>query len=153
MFNVYLFAKLFVFVAFYLQDTSSSMLFDMEEDTRVRVILIRSQSLPVVSSKLYAYKNFKHVIHEKGIFLQHEYEDFDDLAKLIAYRLFSLFCSSIESIVNAFKMDLQKIMTDNFDRLMTAKEIKQTCLAVFNETAYKPFGSTGMPRYQVCTII
>lgn len=81
------------------------MLCDMEEDTRIRVILIRSESIPVVSSKLFVYKNFKHAINEKKIFLQHEYDDFDDLAKLIAYRLFSLFCSSVESIVNAFTMD------------------------------------------------
>lgn len=143
-----------LFCCIFLQDTSLSMLFDMEEDTRIRVILIRSQSLPVVSSKLIVYKNFKHAINEKRIFLQHEYEDFDDLAKLIAYRLFLSFCSSIESMINALTMDLQKIMLDNCDRLMTAEEIEQTCLDIFNETAYKPFGSTQiLLRYQASTII
>lgn len=119
------------------------MLCDIEEDTRIRVILIRSESIPVVSSKRFVYKHFKHAINEKRIFLQHEYDDFDDLAKLIAYRLFSSFCSSVESIVNAFTMDLQKIMLDNCDRQMTVKEIEQTCLDVLKKTADEP-------RYLAC---
>lgn len=50
------------------KETSLNMLFETEGDTRVRVIRIRSDSLPVVSSKLIVYKNFKHVINEKGFF-------------------------------------------------------------------------------------
>lgn len=57
-------------------------------------------------------------------------------------------------MINALTMDLQKIMLDNCDRLMTAEEIEQTCLDIFNETAYKPFGSTQiLLRYQASTII
>lgn len=116
------------------------MLFEISEDNRIKVMLIRSQFLPVVPSKLLVYKSFKHEINEKNIYLQHEYEDFDDVAKLIAYRLLSSFCSSLESMIYIFTTDLQNIMSDNFNKLLTADEIKEICIDSFKKTAYKPFG-------------
>lgn len=124
------------------------MLLEMEEDTRIRVILIRSKSLPVVLSKLIVYKNFKHVINEKGFFLQHEYEEIDDVAKMIAYRVISSFCSSVESLINAFTADLRRSMADYFDKQLTAVKIRKICLEVLEKTGYKPFGSTKSTRYQ-----
>lgn len=123
------------------------MLFETEEDTRIRVILIRSKSLPVVSAKLIVYKNFKHVINEKGVFLQHEYDGFDDVAKLIAYRVILSFCSSVESLVNAFTADLPKSMADYFNKPLTAKQIRIICSDVLENTGYKPFGSAKSTRY------
>lgn len=128
------------------KETSLSMLLEMEEDTRIRVILIRSKSLPVVLSKLIVYKNFKHVINEKGFFLQHEYEEIDDVAKMIAYRVISSFCSSVESLINAFTADLRRSMADYFDKQLTAVKIRKICLEVLEKTGYKPFGSTKSTR-------
>lgn len=127
------------------------MLFKTSEDKRIRVMLIRSQFLPVIASKLIVYKSFKHEINENEIFLQHEYEDYDDVAKLIAYRLLSSFCSSLESMIYAFTTDLQENMSDEFDKLLTTENIKEICLNTFMETAYKPFGKR-TTRYQASTI-
>lgn len=123
------------------------MLFETEEDTRIRVILIRSKSLPVVSAKRIVYKNFKQVINEKGIFLQHEYDEIDDVAKLIAYRVILSFCSSVESLVNAFTADLPKSMADYFNESLTAKQIRIICSDVLENTGYKLFGSAKSTRY------
>lgn len=123
------------------------MLFETEEDTRIRVMLIRSKSLPVVSAKLIVYKNFKHVINEKGVFLQHEYDGIDDVAKLIAYRVILSFCSSVESLVNAFTADLPKSMADYFNEPLTAKQIRIICSDVLENTGYKLFGSAKSTRY------
>lgn len=131
------------------------MLFETEGDTRVRVIRIRSDSLPVVSTKLIVYKNFKHVINEKGFFLQHEYDEIDDLAKLIAYRVILSFCSSIESLINAFTVDLPKSMADYFDKQLTlhkplrADKIRIICSDVLEKMGYKPFESAKSTRYQL----
>lgn len=134
---------------FFLQDTSLNELYQMEEDTSVAVILIRSEFLPVVSSKVLVYKNFKHVITEKKIFLQHEYEEFDDVAKLIAFRILSLFCSSISSVIHAFTIELYgKIMTDDSTKMLTSKQIKEICSGVFQRTGYGPFGSKRRGRYK-----
>lgn len=134
------------------KETSLNMLFETEGDTRVRVIRIRSDSLPVVSTKLIVYKNFKHVINEKGFFLQHEYDEIDDLAKLIAYRVILSFCSSIESLINAFTVDLPKSMADYFDKQLTlhkplrADKIRIICSDVLEKMGYKPFESAKSTR-------
>lgn len=117
------------------------MLCKRSEDKRIKVMLIRSQFLPVIPSKRIVYKSFKHEINEQEIFLQHEYEDFDDVAKLIAFRLLSSFCSSLESIIYSLTTDLHENMSDAFDELLTAEEIKDICWITFVKTACcKPFG-------------
>lgn len=117
------------------------MLCKRSEDQRIKVMLIRSQYLPVIPSKRIVYKSFKHEINEQEIFLQHEYEDFDDVAKLIAFRLLSSFCSSLESIIYSLTTDLHENMSDEFDKLLTAEEIKDICRITFMKTACcKPFG-------------
>lgn len=119
------------------------------EDNCIKVMLISSDSIPIVSAKLIAYKNFKRVINEKEIYLQHEYEDFDDVAKLIAYNLVSSFCLSLDSVINTFTNDLYKIMFDNYDKPLKATQIRQMCSDVFERTAYTriQFGSTKVIRY------
>lgn len=121
-----------------------------DDDNCIKVMLISSDSIPVVSAKLLAYKNFKRVINEKEIYLQHEYEDFDDVAKLIAYNIVSSFCLSLDSVINAFTNDLYKIMFDKYDKPLEAMQIKQMCRDVFKRTAYtaKLFGSTKAIRYK-----
>lgn len=121
--------------------THPNMLCKRSEDQRIKVMLIRSQFLPVIPSKRIVYKSFKHEINEQEIFLQHEYEDFDDVAKLIAFRLLSSFCSSLESIIYSLTTDLHENMSDEFDKLLTAEEIKDICRITFMKTACcKPFG-------------
>lgn len=120
--------------------THPNMLFKRSEDKRIKVMLIRSQFLPVIPSKRLVYKSFKHEINEEEIYLQHEYEDFDDVAKLIAYRLLSSFCSSLESIIYGLTTDLHENMSDEFDKLLTAEEIKEICWNTFKKMTYKSFG-------------
>lgn len=108
----------------------------MDGDNPTKVILITSKSLPIVKAKLTVYKKYKHVINEKKIFLQHEHEEFDDVAKLIAYQKVMEFCSSVESVKNAFSVDLYKIVTDNLERPLTANIITKMCLEAFNESEH-----------------
>lgn len=106
----------------------------LDEDNPTKVILITSKSLPIVKAKLTVYKKFKHVINEKKIFLQHEHEEFDDVAKLIAYQKVMKFCVSVESVINAFSGDLYQIVTDYEGRPLTANTITEMCLNAFNES-------------------
>lgn len=108
----------------------------LDGDSPTKVILITSKSLPIVQAKLTVYKKYKHVINEKKIFLQHEHEEFDDVAKLIAYQKVTEFCSSVESVKNAFSVDLYKIVTDYFGKPLTANKIREMCLEAFNESEH-----------------
>lgn len=127
----------------------------MPKDNCIRVILIRSGSIPVVSSKLIAYKTFRRAINENEIYLHHEYEDFDDIAKLIANNIVSSFCLYLDLVIHAIHNDLHKIMFYNYDKPLKATEIRQMCSDVFNRIAhkYKPFGSTKTWRYLSVNIL
>lgn len=46
------------------------------------------------------------------------------------------FCLSVESVKNAFSVDLYKIVTDNLERPLTANIITLMCLEAFNESEY-----------------
>lgn len=122
----------------------------LDGDNPIKVILITSKSLPIVEAKLTVYKKYKHVINKKNIFLQHEHEEFDDVAKLIAYQKVMEFCSSVESVINAFSVDLYKIVSDYEGRPLTANKIREMCLKAFNESEhsrdleYPRFFSTDM---------
>lgn len=138
-------------VSLFIQGISSDVLTDIpyDEGDCVKVILISSDSIPVVSAKLIAYKNFKRVINEKEIYLQHEYEDFDNVAKLIAYNIVSSFCLYLDSLIHTFTNDLHKIMVDNYDKPLKTEEIRKMCFDVFERTAktHKPLGSARTMRY------
>lgn len=103
----------------------------MNEDYLTRVILINSKYFPVVDAKLIVYKTYKHAINKQKIILQHESEDFDDVAKFIAYQMISSYCTFVESVINAFTMDLRKIISDYPVKVLTPEKIKQMCLQVF----------------------
>lgn len=97
----------------------------MDEDNFTRVILIKCNSLPVVDAKLIVYKKYEHVINKQKIILQHEYEEFDDVAKFIAYQMISLYCTFVESVITAFTMHLPKMISEYPVESLTVGKIEQ----------------------------
>lgn len=45
--------------------------------------------------------------------------------------MLSQYCTFIESVINAFTMDLPKIISDYPEELLTVEKIQQLCLEVF----------------------
>ncbi|XP_065939577.1 uncharacterized protein [Magallana gigas] len=113
------------------KDASSNEFFNVNEDNFTRVILIKGNSLPVVDAKLIVYKKYEHVINKQKIILQHEYEEFDDVAKFIAYQILSLYCTFVESVITAFTMHLPKMISEYPVESLTVGKIEQICLRVF----------------------
>eukprot|EP00105_Crassostrea_gigas_P033760 XP_019917908.1 PREDICTED: uncharacterized protein LOC105348325 isoform X6 [Crassostrea gigas] len=128
------------------KDASSNEFFNVDEDNFTRVILIKCNSLPVVDAKLIVYKKYEHVINEQNIILQHEYEEFDDVAKCIAYQMISLYCTFVESVITAFKMDLPKMISEYPVESLTVRKIKQICLQVFERIEDKDVPSMDSNR-------
>lgn len=118
----------------------------MNGDNLTRVILIKSKSIPVVDAKLIVYKKYKHVINKLKIFLRHEYEDYDDVAKFIAYQMLSSYCTFVESVIIAFTIDLPKKISDFPVEFLTPENIKQICLEVFERIEEKAAGSMDSNR-------
>lgn len=120
--------------------------FNVDEDDLTRVILIKSKSLPVVDAKLTVYKKYKHLIDKQKIILQHEYEEFDDVAKFIAYRMISLYCTFVESVIIALTVHLPKMISDYPVESLTVGKIKQICLRVFERIEDKDVPSMDINR-------
>lgn len=109
------------------------------EFSHTMIILITSKFLPVVKAKLMVYEKYKHTINTGQLFLQHEYEEFDNVAKLFAAHHLKWFCTYIESIINAFTVDFYQIITAHVDRPLKGKDIEKMCLKAFNESLFDPY--------------
>lgn len=129
-----------------LKNASSNDFFNVNEEYLTRVILIKSKSLPVVDAKLLVYKKYKHVINRRKIVLQHEYDEFDDVAKCIAYQILSSFCTFVESVINAFTMDLHTIISDHPAESLTVEKIKRLCEEVFKRIEDETIGAIESKR-------
>lgn len=101
--------------------------FDFEKNNSLRVILIRSKCIPVVEAKLEVYRRYRNFISKGKIFLQHEYEDFDELAKFSAYEKLSALCCYVELMVDTFTADLQKTLKESHGKKFT----RHLCSNVF----------------------
>lgn len=132
-------------IFFLLKNASSNDFFNVNEEYLTRVILIKSKSLPVVDAKLLVYKKYKHVINRRKIVLQHEYEEFDDVAKCIAI---SSFCTFVESVINAFTMDLHTVFFDYHIESLTVEKIKGLCEEVFKRIEDETVGIFESKRYK-----
>lgn len=118
----------------------------MNEDYITRVILIKRSNFRKVDEKLIVYRLFEHVINRRKIILQHEDEKFDNVAKFIAYQMLSSFCTFVESVINAFTMDLPKIISDCPVESLTEEKIKQICFEVFERIEDETAGSMDSNR-------
>lgn len=104
----------------------------MNEDYRTRVILIKSKYVPKEDAKRTVFINFEQVFNNRQpvIILQHEDDEFDNVAKFIAYQILSQFCTFIESVINAFTIDLPNIISNYPENLLTVEKIHHLCLEV-----------------------
>lgn len=113
--------------------------FNLNEDELnvTRVILIRSESIPIVEAKLVVYRTYKNFINKKRVFLHYALENNDELAKFIAYELLSSFCVFVESLINSLTIELYRSMSEHqikSNKSLTPETIAMLCYKVFNKT-------------------
>lgn len=114
----------------------------LKKNNTPRVILIRSKCIPVVEAKLEVYRRYRNCINRGEIFLQHEYEDFDELAKFSAYKKLSSFCCYVELVVNTFTTDLQKTLKESHGKKFTS----HLCSNVFKHIQAIQYKSTRIKK-------
>lgn len=119
----------------------------MNEENISRVILIRSESIPVVEAKLAVYRKYKHLINKRKLILHHVYEDYDDVAKLIAYERLSSVCVLVESLVNIFTIGLSEFSKELKGK-QPSEDIQKLCHEVFNRTKDEAVGLVKCNIYQ-----
>lgn len=113
------------------KDVFEEDFFDFGKENIPRVILIRSKYISVVEAKLEVYRKYELKINKGDIFLQHEYEEYDEVAKLSAYATISTFCCYVESVVDAFTTDFIKKLIKYYGGRLTALRFRRMCHDVF----------------------
>lgn len=92
-----------------------------------RIILITSKHVYAVDAKLAVYKKYKEEIDaHQPILLHHEYEEFDEVAKLNAFKRLSSYCGFIESVRTFFEKDLVDWIEGTITQDTIAKCIQQS---------------------------
>lgn len=102
---------------------------DNRED-QVRVILIHSKSLRVIEAKLKVYREYKTVIDSGKIFLQHVYDDFEEISKLSAHNKMTWLCSVVKTLRNNLDC-LNTILEKDTDIVFTEENILKPCQKAF----------------------
>lgn len=84
--------------------------------------MIHSKSLRVIEAKLRVYREYKTVIDSGKIFLQHVYDDFEEISKLSAHSKMTWLCSVIKTLRNNLDC-LNTILENDMDRVLTEENI------------------------------
>lgn len=69
--------------------------------------------------------------------MQHEYEEYDEVAKLSACATISTFCCYVESVVDAFTTDFIKKLKKYYGERLTALRFRRMCHDVFKHLHLK----------------
>lgn len=133
-----------------MQDPIEERFFGTMENAIPRVILIHGKSVQVVDAKLKVYKTFKSYMGHGHIFIHHEYEDNDDIARWIACEHIVPSCEYLESIIESIsETHLVSVLDDAFKNSFTQDNIRELCYKIFIQTEDETVGAVGSQSY-VC---
>lgn len=94
----------------------------------MRVILIKSDSLPIVEAKFEVYKALRDHINSGNMFLHHVMEEYDEIAKLSFHRKLSYFSGKILDLSNNIPIaSLTTIITEAAENVFTHSKIRNLC--------------------------
>lgn len=135
-----------------MQDPIEESFFGTMENAIPRVILIHSKSVQVVDAKLKVYKTFKSYMGHGHIFIHHEYEDNDDIARWIACEHIVPSCAYLESVIESIsETHIVSVLDDAFNNSFTRENIRELCYTIFIQTEDETIGAVGSQSY-VCRL-
>lgn len=105
------------------------------QEHQVKVILIHSKSVRVIEAKLNVYKEYKTVIDSGKIYLQHVYDDFEEISKLSEHNKMTWLGSVVKILRNNLDR-LNSILVKDMDRILTEENILKPCQKAFGLSDY-----------------
>lgn len=94
----------------------------------MRVILIKSDSLPIVEAKFEVYKALKDRINSEKMCLHHVLEEYDEIAKLSFHRKLSSFSGIIEDLSKNIPIEgLTTIIKEAEEKVFTHWNVRNLC--------------------------
>lgn len=119
----------------------------LNKDNITRLILINSRFLRVIEAKHSVYREFQSDIASGKIYLQHVIEDYDEIAKVSAWKKLSWFTDMVELIIDRFPFEeLSEILSEAADLVFNKKNITRLCLSVHINDDKKQARSTDDTR-------
>lgn len=90
-----------------------------------KVILVRSKSISTVEAKLAVYRKHRKNISMKRTFIHHEYDDYGEVSKWIAFHKLSSFLNTVMRMTSNIKWDIsQKIVQKSLKRIIGVSKKK-----------------------------
>lgn len=122
-----------------------------KKNEAVKLLLISSKSLRVIETKLRVYREFRFDIDSQKILLQHEHdEDYDEIAKISAYKKTSGFNGIVEALRKSIpSTNLSTILDQAADRALRFGNIERICFGVDIKDEGKHVGTVDSSPY-VC---
>lgn len=97
----------------------------------LKVILVHSKSLRVIETKLRVYREYEGLFRSKMLHIQHEYDDFDEIAKKSANAKAMSFQRTIQSLIQSIPYEeLFSIIDEASKKAYSRENIRNIC---FNE--------------------
>lgn len=94
------------------------------------------------------YRQYQHVIDKRKIFLQHVYEEFDEIPKVIADQRLSAYFGFIKSMIYTLTVDLDSIISESLEKPLTPEKMKQFCVEIFKRAKDRTVGYLSTLRYK-----
>lgn len=113
------------------KELTESGFLDQANKNLTRVLLIKAKSIGVIDAKLIVYGNCKYDVDRLDIYLQHIYEDFDEIAKLSAYKKISYYRNFVREMIDTFSTyNLDRVIIKSMERVLTRENIRRVCFEV-----------------------
>lgn len=97
--------------------------------------MIHSKSVRVIEAKLKVYREYKTVIDSGKIYLQHVYDDFEEISKLSEHNKMTWLGSVVKILRNNLDC-LNSILVKDTDRILTEENILKPCQKAFALSDY-----------------
>lgn len=114
-----------------MQDDLKRLFLLSEKENLVKMILVHSDSMGIIDAKLRVYQKYRDYIDANNIYLQHGYEEFDEIVQSIAYTNVSYFEGFVEAMIEAFsKESLEAVIIEAIDMSLIEDNIAKLCFEV-----------------------
>lgn len=136
----------------FLQDPIEQRFFGYTDNAIPKVLLIHSNSMQVADARLKVYETFKSYIEPEEIFLHHEYEEIDDIARWIACQKIESTCAFVKSKMESLsKIHLVSVIDVALNDSLTIENIRDLCFKVVIKIKNERVGAAGDAGY-VCRL-
>lgn len=132
----------------FLQDYLVRDFFESKEENTEKIMLVLSESVGMIDAKLRVYRKYKDDIDANEIFLLHAYENYDEIAKSIAYKKVSLFRKLVRDSINIFSTEsLESVVSKAIEISFTEEHITRLCFEVVIKYKGDDVGSVNSGPY------